>query len=56
MRDVLDWAVRTPRVEKIELFVRSTNRVAIRLYRSLGFPEEGRAEKARAPAGWNFRG
>lgn len=52
MRDLLDWAVRTPRVEKIELLVRSTNRVAIRLYRRLGFTEEGRLRKrVRLPDG-----
>jgi len=52
MRDLLDWAVRTPRVEKIELLVRSTNRVAIHLYRRLGFTEEGRLRKrVRLPDG-----
>lgn len=52
MRDLLDWAVRTRRVEKIELLVRSTNRVAIRLYRRLGFTEEGRLRKrVRLPDG-----
>ena len=42
MRDLMDWAVLTPRVEKIELLVRATNQRAIRLYRKLGFTEEGR--------------
>jgi putative acetyltransferase len=42
MRDLLDWAERTPRVGKIELLVRSTNERAIRLYSKLGFVEEGR--------------
>lgn len=42
MRDLLDWAERTPRVGKIELLVRSTNERVIRLYSKLGFVEEGR--------------
>ena len=42
MRDLLDWAERTPRVGKIELLVRATNARAIRLYSKLGFVEEGR--------------
>ena len=42
MRDLLDWAERTPRVGKIELLVRATNARAIRLYLKLGFVEEGR--------------
>jgi ribosomal protein S18 acetylase RimI-like enzyme len=35
------WACSNPRVEKIELLVRATNERAIKLYRSLGFTEEG---------------
>jgi RimJ/RimL family protein N-acetyltransferase len=42
MNDLLAWARREPRVEKIELRVRSTNERSIHLYRSLGFTEEGR--------------
>ncbi len=42
MRELLRWAQSNPRVEKIELQVRSSNDRAIALYRSLGFVEEGR--------------
>jgi ribosomal protein S18 acetylase RimI-like enzyme len=42
MNALLGWARSNPRVEKIELQVRSTNEPAVELYRSLGFVEEGR--------------
>jgi ribosomal protein S18 acetylase RimI-like enzyme len=42
MNELLRWAKPNPRVEKIELQVRSSNARAIALYRSLGFVEEGR--------------
>jgi ribosomal protein S18 acetylase RimI-like enzyme len=42
MHELLRWARSNPRVEKIELQVRSSNDRAITLYRSLGFVEEGR--------------
>jgi ribosomal protein S18 acetylase RimI-like enzyme len=42
MNDLLEWARSNPRVEKVELQVRSSNEGAIALYRSLGFVEEGR--------------
>jgi ribosomal protein S18 acetylase RimI-like enzyme len=42
MHDLLAWARSNPRVEKVELQVRSSNEAAIALYRSLGFVEEGR--------------
>jgi RimJ/RimL family protein N-acetyltransferase len=42
MRDLMDWAEQTPRVEKIELLVRATNERAIRLYLKLEFIQEGR--------------
>jgi RimJ/RimL family protein N-acetyltransferase len=42
MNDLLAWARREPRVEKIELRVRATNERAIHLYRTMGFVEEGR--------------
>jgi RimJ/RimL family protein N-acetyltransferase len=45
MNDLLAWASRDPRVEKIELLVRATNERAIHLYRSLGFVEEGRLSR-----------
>lgn len=45
MRDLLDWAAQTRRVEKIELLVRATNERAIRLYAKLGFVEEGRLKR-----------
>jgi RimJ/RimL family protein N-acetyltransferase len=46
MSELLEWARRSRRVEKIELLVRSSNVRAIRLYRSFGFLEEGRLQKA----------
>jgi ribosomal protein S18 acetylase RimI-like enzyme len=42
MNELLRWARSNPRVEKVELQVRSSNAPAIALYRSLGFVEEGR--------------
>jgi len=42
MKDLMNWAVRTPRVGKIELLVRASKEPAIRLYTKLGFVEEGR--------------
>lgn len=42
MNELLRWARSSPRVEKVELQVRSSNDRAIALYRSLGFVEEGR--------------
>ncbi len=42
MNELLCWARSNPRVEKVELQVRSSNDRAIALYRSLGFVEEGR--------------
>jgi putative acetyltransferase len=41
MNDLADWARRTPRVQKVELCVRSTNARARRLYEKFGFVEEG---------------
>jgi ribosomal protein S18 acetylase RimI-like enzyme len=40
MRELIDWAKRTPRVRKIELLVRATNQGAVRLYSKFGFFEE----------------
>jgi ribosomal protein S18 acetylase RimI-like enzyme len=46
------WAAAEPDVEKIELLVRSTNIDAVRLYRRLGFVEEGRFKnRVRLPDG-----
>jgi ribosomal protein S18 acetylase RimI-like enzyme len=45
MNELLAWARSSPRVEKVELQVRSSNAPAIALYRSLGFVEEGRKTK-----------
>jgi ribosomal protein S18 acetylase RimI-like enzyme len=42
MNELLRWAQRNPRVEKVELHVRSSNEPAIALYRSLGFVEDRR--------------
>lgn len=43
---LLEWAETNPLVEKVELSVFSSNANAIRLYRRLGFLEEGRRAKA----------
>ena len=52
MSALLQWADRTPAVEKIELRVRETNRRARALYAYFGFVEEGRFEKRiRLPDG-----
>lgn len=52
MRDLLTWAMSQRRVGKIELLVRSTNGVAINLYRRFGFVEEGRfRRRIRLPNG-----
>jgi RimJ/RimL family protein N-acetyltransferase len=42
MRVLLDWARADPHIEKVNLSVFSTNTDAYRLYRRLGFEEEGR--------------
>jgi ribosomal protein S18 acetylase RimI-like enzyme len=42
MTELLAWARSAPHVEKVELHVRSTNDVAVGLYRALGFTEQGR--------------
>lgn len=52
MRNLMDWATRTPQVGKIELLVRATNERAMRLYTKLGFVVEGRFRKRlRLPDG-----
>jgi ribosomal protein S18 acetylase RimI-like enzyme len=42
MKDLMEWSAATPAVGKVELHVRATNEVAVRLYRKFGFVEEGR--------------
>lgn len=42
---LLDWARASPDIEKVGLDVFATNESAIRLYRKLGFVEEGRRIK-----------
>ena len=42
LASLIEWAGAAPRVRRIELNVRATNSRAIRLYRSLGFEEQGR--------------
>jgi RimJ/RimL family protein N-acetyltransferase len=42
MEELLAWAAANPLLEKLKLEVVSTNAVALDLYRSLGFVEEGR--------------
>jgi ribosomal protein S18 acetylase RimI-like enzyme len=39
---LIEWAKNTEAIEKIQLHVRSTNSVAISLYKKMGFQEEGR--------------
>ena len=52
MTALLEWADRTPAVEKIELRVRATNNRARALYARFGFVQEGRFEKRiRLPDG-----
>jgi ribosomal protein S18 acetylase RimI-like enzyme len=49
---LLAWAQGDPRVSKVELLVRATNEPALRLYRDLGFTEEGRfRRRVRLPDG-----
>ncbi len=38
----LDWAAENPVIDKVKLEVVATNRLALALYRNLGFLEEGR--------------
>jgi ribosomal protein S18 acetylase RimI-like enzyme len=42
MEHLIEWARKSPKVEKIELRVRCSNTPAISLYEKLGFVEEGR--------------
>ncbi|MFB5761499.1 GNAT family N-acetyltransferase [Paenibacillus medicaginis] len=46
LSSLLDWAERSPLIERVALEVVTENYPAIRLYRSLGFVEEGRKSKA----------
>jgi RimJ/RimL family protein N-acetyltransferase len=45
LRALLEWAEKNPLIEKVGLEVFSVNDRAIRLYRKLGFVEEGRRTK-----------
>lgn len=45
LQHAIHWAQQDQRFDKIELNVRATNQRAIRLYKSLGFVEEGRLIK-----------
>lgn len=45
IQTLIDWAVKNPLIEKITLQVFSTNERAQRLYKKLGFIEEGRCPK-----------
>ena len=42
---LIDWARSNPKVERIELRVRSSNTNAIELYKKMGFVQEGRMIK-----------
>jgi RimJ/RimL family protein N-acetyltransferase len=42
MQCLIDWAIQSGVVEKIELNVRASNTRAIALYKKMGFVEEGR--------------
>ena len=45
VEDLISWAKKSPKIEKIQLNVRDTNEKAIGLYKKLGFKEEGRLLK-----------
>ena len=45
VEDLISWAKKSPKIEKIQLNVRDTNEKAIGLYEKLGFKEEGRLLK-----------
>ena len=45
LETLLEWAEASPLIEKVGLSVFATNADAIRLYRWLGFVEEGRRAK-----------
>ena len=50
---LIEWAQKNPKVERIELRVRSANTNAIKLYENLGFKEEGRFQKRiKTPQGY----
>ncbi len=52
LHDLQTWAASDLRVQKVELLVRATNERAVRLYRDLGFVEEGRFQRrVRLPDG-----
>jgi len=40
-----EWAINQGKIEKISLEVFSNNEIAIRLYRSVGFSEEGKQKR-----------
>lgn len=42
MQSLIDWAKKSKQIEKIELNVRATNKIALKLYADFGFTEEGR--------------
>ena len=46
IEDLLDWAWHNTQIEKVFLNVFATNKIAIELYLSMGFIEEGRHIKA----------
>lgn len=41
-QDLINWAKKSDKIEKIQLHVRESNEKAIGLYKKLGFTEEGR--------------
>jgi RimJ/RimL family protein N-acetyltransferase len=51
---LLKWAEQEPQIEKVCLQVFDTNHHAIRLYKSLGFVEEGRQVKAAKQASGQY--
>ncbi len=42
---LIDWARSSPKIDRVELRVRSSNKNAIELYKRMGFVEEGRMVK-----------
>jgi len=45
MNHLINWSKNNVSIEKIELHVRSSNSIAINLYKAMGFVEEGRKTK-----------
>lgn len=52
LQTLLEWAVKDPKVEKIEMTIRAGNQRALHVYQKFGFSVEGRFRwRARLPSG-----